>query len=136
MNMKKNAFFAALCLPIVLLLITKPFKKAPIDDRYDRILHIVGQMLKQGHYSPKNLDNQFSEKVYHTYLKELDEEKSLFLQGDIDDFKPFQHGIDEEIDHAPVDFFYKVNDRYKQRLGEIKNRLADLSGQSVLDDRV
>jgi carboxyl-terminal processing protease len=127
MNMKKNAFFAALCLPIVLLLITKPFHKAPLDDRYDRILHIVGQMLKQGHYSPKNLDNQFSEKIHQTFLKELDEEKSLFLQGDIDDFKPFQQSIDEEIDHAPVDFFYKVNERYKLRLGEIKGRLANLS---------
>ena len=32
--------------------------------KYEKILQIVGEILKQGHYSPKDINDEFSKKVY------------------------------------------------------------------------
>ena len=127
MNTTKSVFFSALCLPLVLLLCSSDVSKAPVDDRYDRILHTVGQLLEQGHYSPQALNDQFSDKIYKTYLKELDPEKVIFQQADLKEFSKYNTLIDDEIRQTPVEFFYKVNERYKQRLNEIKTNLPNLA---------
>lgn len=126
MNTSKSLFFTALCLPIVLLLCSSDVPKAPVDERYDRILHTVGQLLAQGHYSPQALNDQFSAKIYANYLKELDPEKVIFQNGDLKEFSKYSSLIDDEIRQTPVEFFYKVNERYKQRLNEIKANLPNL----------
>lgn len=127
MNTSKSFFFTALCLPIVLFLFSSDAPKAPVDDRYDRILHTVGQLLEQGHYSPQAFNDQFSAKIYTKYLKELDPEKVIFLQSDLKEFSKYNTLIDDEIRQTPVEFFYKVNERYKQRLNEIKATVPNLA---------
>lgn len=127
MNTSKSFFFTALCLPIVLFLFSSDAPKAPVDDRYDRILHTVGQLLEQGHYSPQAFNDQFSAKIYSKYLKELDPEKVIFLQSDLKEFSKYNTLIDDEIRQTPVEFFYKVNERYKQRLNEIKTSVPNLA---------
>lgn len=127
MNTSKSFFFTALCLPIVLFLFSSDAPKTPIDDRYDRILHTVGQLLEQGHYSPQAFNDQFSAKIYSKYLKELDPEKVIFLQSDLKEFSKYNTLIDDEIRQSPVEFFYKVNERYKQRLNEIRAAVPNLA---------
>ena len=36
--------------------------------KYEKILHNVGEMLSQIHYSPKNIDDNFSKEVFKKYL--------------------------------------------------------------------
>jgi carboxyl-terminal processing protease len=111
----------------VLLLCSSDVQKRPFDERYDRILHTVGQLLAQGHYSPQAINDQFSAKIYSAYLKQMDPEKAILLQADIKELQAYQTLIDDEIQRTPVDFFYKFNTRYKQRLTEIKASLPKLT---------
>ena len=46
--------------------------------RYEVIMSLVGQMMKEGHYQPKPMDDAFSKEVFTKYLKNLDGEKKFF----------------------------------------------------------
>ncbi len=66
--------------------------------KYERILHNVGEYLEQIHYSPKPIDDKFSGEVFDKYLKEVDEQKDVFLRSDVDDLRgKFGTKIDDEI---------------------------------------
>ena len=45
--------------------------------KHEKILHNVGEMLEQIHYSPKNIDDKFSKEVFKKYLGYIDLEKNI-----------------------------------------------------------
>jgi carboxyl-terminal processing protease len=94
--------------------------------RYDKILHAVAEILDNGHYSPKKINDQFSEKVFDEYINRLDPERLIFLQSDIQKLKSYYHSIDDELMGKPVKFFYAVNDIYKQRLTALNRSYASM----------
>src|SRR3954465_9890610 len=57
--------------------------KSNPPSKYEKILQVVGEILTQGHYSPKDINDDFSKKVYAKYFEELDPDKNLFLQEDL-----------------------------------------------------
>ena len=73
--------------------------------RYEKILRNVGMLLEQGHYSPKKIDDAFSKQVLNSFLKDLDDDKTIFLQSDIDSFARFSDKIDDEIHGASLASF-------------------------------
>ena len=52
--------------------------------KYEKILHNVGSMLEEIHYSPKQIDDKFSKEVFGKYLADVDVEKNVLMQTDID----------------------------------------------------
>ncbi len=91
--------------------------RAKVDvPRYDKILHAVAEILDNGHYSPKKINDEFSAQVFDEYIDRLDPERLIFLQSDIQKLKSYYHKIDDELLGKPVQFFYAVNEVYKQRL--------------------
>ena len=91
-------------LPILLLMVVagvflafetmgKTEAKNP-PNRYEKILQIVGQILTQGHFSPKEINDDFSKKVFNKYFEELDGEKNIFFQDDIKSLQKFSTKID------------------------------------------
>src|SRR6185437_16388862 len=66
--------------------------------KYERILHNVGEYLVQIHYSPKPIDDKFSGEVFGKYIKDVDPEKDIFLQQDVDELRRnYGTKIDDEI---------------------------------------
>ena len=61
--------------------------------KYEKILRNVGIVLEQGHYSPKKIDDKFSKGVLDKYEDDLDPDKYIFYQKDIDDFKKYENII-------------------------------------------
>jgi carboxyl-terminal processing protease len=57
--------------------------KTPVNppSKYEQIMKLVGEMLSQGHYSPQDINDAFSKKVFAKYLKELDIEKNFFFES-------------------------------------------------------
>jgi carboxyl-terminal processing protease len=96
--------------------------------KYERILHNVGEYLTQIHYSPKPIDDKFSAEVFDKYIKEVDAEKDLFLQADIDDLKGrFGTKIDDEIlGTSTIQFVPAVSELYKKRLAETQAIYRDI----------
>ncbi len=86
--------------------------------KYTRIIRNVGLLLEQGHYSPKPIDDNFSKTVLQKFVEDLDGDKNIFLQSDIDGFKKFESKIDDEIRGAELISFFKVSEVYINRLKE------------------
>ena len=51
--------------------------------KYERILQSVGEILVQGHFKPKDINDDFSKNIFKNYLEYLDTEKGLLIQEDI-----------------------------------------------------
>lgn len=85
-------------------------------EKQDAIVVLVGQILKNGHYDPKNIDDNFSREVYHKYLDDLDKERKFFLQSDIDYLSKYETEIDNEINGTqPLDFLKDADSIYQER---------------------
>lgn len=86
--------------------------------KYERILQTVGEMLSQGHYSPKDINDAFSKKVFYKYFDELDPDKNILLKEDIEALRKYETRIDDEIKGAPVEFFLAAAQQFNKRVEE------------------
>lgn len=84
--------------------------------KYERILHNVGQVLVQGHYSPKDINDQFSKDIFKKYLVALDQDKSIFLASDIEELKKYETKIDDEVLGGPVTFVPAISAVFTKRV--------------------
>ncbi|MDX1935490.1 MAG: carboxy terminal-processing peptidase [Flavihumibacter sp.] len=84
--------------------------------KYERILHSVGQVLVQGHYSPKDINDQFSKDIFKKYLVALDQDKSIFLASDIEELKKYETKIDDEVLGGPVTFVPAISAVFTKRV--------------------
>lgn len=84
-----------------------------------RLLAAVGSLLESQHYSPKNINNDFSKKLFQKFLDQLDNDKSFFLQSDIDALQKYELTLDDEIKGAEIKFAPAVGVIYEKRLAEV-----------------
>ena len=87
--------------------------------RYAKILRNVGILLEEGHYSPKKIDDNFSKEVFKKFVEDLDGDKNILLQSDVEGFKKFETVIDDEIHGSPIESFFAANTVYLKRLSEV-----------------
>jgi carboxyl-terminal processing protease len=87
-------------------------------EKHAKILRRVGMFLKEMHYSPQQINDQFSKTVFTAFLKELDDDKNIFLQPDIENLKRFESQIDDEIEGSPIQSFYGIQEIYAKRFNE------------------
>ncbi|MEP7237397.1 MAG: carboxy terminal-processing peptidase [Ferruginibacter sp.] len=123
-------------IPVVLVLTAASFFVAfqsqgkPDGDnpksKYTRIIRNVGLLLEQGHYSPKTIDDNFSKLVLKKFIQEMDADKNIFLQGDIDGFAKFENKIDDEIHGAELLSFFTISEVYIKRLKETAGLYTDI----------
>ncbi|MCX6318250.1 MAG: carboxy terminal-processing peptidase [Bacteroidetes bacterium] len=117
-------------LPIVILMVVAgvflAFKtmgtgtNGPVDPptKYQKILKLVGQMLAEAHYSPQDINDDFSKKVFKKFTNDIDGEKIYFLKSDLASLKKFETRIDEEMKGASVDFFLAAGKIFNTRMEE------------------
>ncbi len=86
----------------------------------ERLLKSVGSILEELHYSPKNINDDFSKKVYKKFIDELDGDKTHFLASDLAALKKYETTIDDEIHGtAPVEFASAVSAIYDKRIVDV-----------------
>lgn len=85
----------------------------------EKILRNVGMLLEQGHFSPRKIDNAFSKLVLNSFITDMDDDKTIFLQSDIDSFKRFEDKVDDEIHGSRLESFYFITESYTRRLNEV-----------------
>ncbi len=86
--------------------------------KYEEILKLVGEMLSNAHYSPQSINDAFSKKIFKKYLSDLDPDKNIYLQSDLDALRKYETSIDEEIKGAPVEFFLTAGKTFNTRMEE------------------
>ena len=102
----------------------------PITQK-QHLLMSVGSILENQHYSPKLINDAFSKMVFKKYLEDMDADKSLFLQSDINELKKFDTYIDDEIHGADILFAPAVSAIYDKRLTEIMSLYREILSQPL-----
>src|SRR5688500_2918441 len=97
--------------------------------KYERILQSVAEILVQGHFKPKDINDDFSRKVFVRFLEELDPEKNVLLQQDINELKKYEKRVDDELKGQPVEFFLHASRLFNKRVEEASKIYKDLLSQ-------
>lgn len=100
--------------------------KAAPPSKYERILQSIGEMLRQGHYSPKDINDDFSKIVFRKFLEDLDPDKNILLQEDFATLKKHETRVDDEIKGAPIEFFTDASKIFNKRIEEIARTYKDI----------
>jgi carboxyl-terminal processing protease len=123
-----TVFFVLTCLAL-LFQFQSLGKTDPGDDtkaRHTEILKNVTVLLEEGHYSPKKVDDAFSQLVWKEFLEELDDEKDVFLKTDIESFRKFEKSIDNEMRGETLRSFYAIEEVYLKRVQEVATIYKDI----------
>lgn len=87
------------------------------EEKKVAVLETVMKAIKEGHYSPREINDTFSSHVYHKVLEE-DYEKKFFTQQDINQLSKYEFQIDDEINSGSLEFYHAVTDMF---LHDVKN---------------
>jgi carboxyl-terminal processing protease len=118
-NMKRLPIVIAMVIAGVFLAFNTMGKSnTPPPGKYEKILQMVGEYLRQGHFSPKDMNDELSKKIYQKYFEELDQDKNIFLQQDIAALQQYSTKIDDEVKGAPVQFFLEAGKLFNKRVEE------------------
>lgn len=86
--------------------------------RYNELVKQMIQQLNSRHYSPHNIDDDFSAKVFDLYIGNLDRNKRFFIQSDYDKLKQYRDKIDDEISNASGELLEKSIALIEERITE------------------
>ena len=87
-----------------------------------------GKILANNHYSPKDINDNFSKVIFKKYLADVDGEKDVFIQADIDALAgKYETKIDDELlGKTTVQFVPAVVEVLKKRTQETEAIYKDL----------
>ena len=66
---------------------TNNYKTDKVISQKQKLLAKVGELLETQHYSPQDINDAFSKKIFTKFINELDGDKCLFTETDIDALK-------------------------------------------------
>jgi carboxyl-terminal processing protease len=100
------------------------------DPNKDKLLlEIISYVLERGHYSPKEIDDAFSENVYMDYMNNLDGQHRFFLQSDINSFQSYKYKIDDQIKSSELTFFDLTYKKLTERMSQVQGFYKELLDQ-------
>ena len=116
--MKKNLFTSLIAFIMCLASCSFVSKDFDTSDKDSLVIQLITYVLDQAHYLDKEIDDDFSEKVFNTFLENLDPYKRYFYESDIEEFSEYKYSIDDAFKIPNLDFFDLVYERYKKRMSE------------------
>lgn len=111
MNIKKTL---AIIVPLALIGTGFYFKKLEKNDEI--LVRAIFENLKNFHYSPPTIDDEFSKKAFGEYVKNIDNNKRFLLQEDIDYLNKYQLFIDDMIQSGTYSLMDEMSDIMKKRI--------------------
>jgi len=124
--MKGNYKFLLLALLIAFASCSFTTKKFEDPDKDKLLIQLITYLLDQGHFDPKDINDDFSTHVFDVYLNNLDPFKRYFYESDIEEFEAYRDKIDDQIKAYDVSFFNLTHERLLQRIQESKKIYTDV----------
>jgi carboxyl-terminal processing protease len=100
-----NRLLKTLMIVVPMSLVSLGFYLKTDDVGEEVLLRVIVENLKQLHYSPPELNDEFSEAAFESYLNNLDRNKRFLLQSDIDQLSIYRSQIDNETLDGKYAFF-------------------------------
>lgn len=124
--MKRNYKILLLVLMLAFASCSFTSKKFEDPDKDRLLIQLISYVLDQGHFSPKEINDDFSEHVFNDYLDQLDPFKRYFYASDIEEFAAYKDQIDNQIKTYDLTFFNLTHSRLLKRIEESKLIYKDM----------
>ncbi|MDD7913521.1 hypothetical protein [Polaribacter ponticola] len=105
-------------------------KNTDPDPEKDKILvYVLKNILTRGHFVIKDMNDDFSEHVYHSFIEGLDPNKRYFTQQDLKEFSQYKYEIDNQLLQDDLTFYNLVYNRFLDKIKNAKSYYGDLLAQ-------
>ena len=104
-------------------------KNFDTSDKDNLVIQLITYVLDEAHYLDKEINDEFSEKVFNTFLENLDPFKRYFYSSDIEDFSAYKYSIDDAFKNPNLEFFDLVYERYSKRMSESEEIFKEILSQ-------
>lgn len=101
------------------------------DDKMSTIMVSVKNTLSYLHYTPKPINDAYSQEVYKHYFEMVDPAKRYFLQSDMDEFAKHQTKLDDYLNQGNLTFYKATIDKLYQRVDEIDDITQEIFSKPV-----
>ncbi len=127
--MKKNFFIISLTFILGLASCSFTTREFNESDRDKLLMQIISYVLDQGHFVKKDINDEFSKKVFNDYMQRIDPYKRYFYKSDIEEFKKYEYELDDQFLNAQVDFFELTYNRSQLRFNESQSIYKEILGK-------
>lgn len=118
-KIKFSIVFLALALLVNSFAINASNKNNVADPEKDKVLiYVLKNILTRGHFVVKDMNDDFSEQVFNSFIDGLDPSKRYFTQEDLKEFSQYKYEIDNQLLQDDLTFYKLVYNRF---LTKIKN---------------
>ena len=101
------------------------------DEKMSTIMVSVKNTLSYLHYSPKPINDAYSQEVYKHYFEMVDSSKRYFLQSDMDEFAKHETKLDDYLNQGDLAFYKLTVDRLYQRVDQIDKITQDILSKPI-----
>ena len=128
--MKFNFLHIVAIVAIILFGFSFSEEKFSDPNKEKLLIEVVKYVVEKGHYSTLDINDDISEKIYNTYLEQLDAQKRFFLQSDIRQFEKYKFKLDDQLKDQDLTFFNLVYETSRKRINEVKNYYEEIMNNS------
>ena len=128
--MKFNFLHIVVIVAIILFGFSFSENKFSDPNKEKLLIEVVKYVVEKGHYSTLDINDDISEKIYNTYLEQLDAQKRFFLQSDIRQFEKYKLKLDDQLKDQDLTFFNLVYETSRKRINEVKNYYEEIMSNS------
>ena len=128
--MKFNFLHIVAIVAIILFGFSFSEEKFSDPNKEKLLIEVVKYVVEKGHYSKLDINDDISEKIYNTYLEQLDAQKRFFLQSDIRQFEKYKFKLDDQLKDQDLTFFNLVYETSRKRINEVKNYYEEIMSNS------
>ena len=118
--MKKNITTVLISFVICFVSCNSISKNFESDDKDSLVIQLITYVLDQAHYLDVEIDDNFSEKVFDSFLENIDPYKRYLYQSDIDMLSKYKYEIDDSFNEPNLEFFNLAYEILIQRIDEAK----------------
>lgn len=119
--MKRN--YKVLLLMVLLAFASCSFTTKTVDDsdKDKMLIHIIKMVLKELHFDPIAINDDFSAELFSDYIETMDPLKRYFYESDYKDFEKYKLIIDDQLKVSDITFFNVTHERIIKRIQEAKS---------------
>ena len=119
--MKFNFLHIVAIIAIIIFGFSFSGKKFSDPNKEKLLIEVVKYVIEKGHYSTLDIDDSVSEKIYNSYIEQLDAQKRFFVQSDIRQFEKYRFKLDDQLKDQDLTFFNLVYETSRTRIKDVKD---------------
>ena len=94
--------------------------------RRDLLVKVISFALDNGHYDPGDMNDEFSEEAFDSYIKMLDYGKRFLIQEDIEELSKYRTEVDDAMVNVDFEFFDLSVDILERRIEQTQGMYRDI----------